>query len=146
MSLLYPETKKNLPHRNSHGRRNPEPRVLQIPNPTLETLQSNQEAPLPVGGRRWAAAGSQSRSRRQGERGEIPLPCLAQLALMEMEVEVEQTGMGRAWSGGARARCSPPHRSNDKQKEQASHLLEDHARGGCRRYSRCRQRRDEGGT
>jgi len=27
---------------------------------------------------------------------------------MEMEVEVEQTGMGRAWSGGARARFSPP--------------------------------------
>jgi hypothetical protein len=28
----------------------------------------------------------------------IPLPCLAQLALMEMEVEVEQTGMGwRCW-------------------------------------------------
>jgi len=95
----------SLPQRNSHGTPDPGASESQ-PNPTLETLQSNQEAPLPVGGRRWAAAGSQSRSRRQGERGEIPLPCLAQLALMEMEVE--QTGMGRAWSGGARARCSPP--------------------------------------
>jgi len=99
----------SLPQRNNHGTPDPGASESQ-PNPTLETLQSNQEAPLPVGGRRWAAAGSQSRSRRQGERGEIPLPCLAQLALMEMEVEVEveQTGMGRAWSGGARARCSPP--------------------------------------
>ena len=88
----------SLPQRNSHGTPDPGSSESQ-PNPTLETLQSNQEAPLPVGGRRWAAAGSQSRSRRQGERGEIPLPCLAQLALMEM-VRWRWRWSRRAW--GAR--------------------------------------------